>query len=73
MDNQEQPHGTKKAYTLRDFAPLIAMFAIVIAFTLFSQLLYGFTLKGAMNDFMAAFFIVFSVLKLITLKVFEFL
>ncbi len=68
MDNQEHSHETKKGYTVRDFIPLIAMFAIVITFTLLSQLLYGFTIKGAMNNFMAAFFIVFGVLKLINLK-----
>lgn len=68
MDNQEDSNGTKKGYTVRDFAPLIVMFIIVVTFTLFSQLLYGLTLKGAMNDFMAAFFIVFSALKIINLK-----
>ncbi len=69
MDNpvNNHEHHAQKKYTIREFAPLIALFALVITFTLGRQLYSGFTLKGAMNDFMAGFFLLFSVLKLINL------
>ncbi len=55
-------------YTLKDFLPLISAFAIVISFTGLRQLVYGLDALGAMQDFMAAFFLVFGFLKLLNLK-----
>lgn len=54
-------------YSFRDFLPLIVIFIIISAFTLARQLMGGWGLMGAMNDFMAGFFIVFGAFKIINL------
>ncbi len=64
MNNNQETAG----YTLKNFLPLISAFAIVISFTGLRQLVYGFCPYGAMQDFMAAFFLVFGFLKLLNLK-----
>lgn len=60
-------HQTKK-YTFKDFLPLIAVFSLVISFVGLRQLNYGPDLRSAMQDFMAAFFLLFGALKLLNLK-----
>ena len=55
-------------YSLKDFAPLIGIFAAIIAFTLIRVWIHGgWDLMYAMNDFMAGFFIVFGAFKIINL------
>lgn len=60
MDNQK--------YKISDFLPLIGIFLIIILFVISKQYFIGLDLNHAMYDFMAAFFIVFSVFKIINLK-----
>lgn len=55
-------------YKLSDFLPLIVIFSIIILFVIVRQFFIGLNLDLAMYDFMAAFFIVFSVFKIINLK-----
>ncbi len=55
-------------HTIKVFLPLISAFAIVISFAGLRQLIYGFCPYGAIQDFMAAFFLVFGFLKLLNLK-----
>ncbi len=55
-------------YSIRDFMPLLVIFAIICMFTLIRQFFLGeWDMMYAMNDFMAAFFIVFGTFKLINL------
>jgi hypothetical protein len=60
----KQPHV---GYSLKDFLPLIIIFAIIVLFTLGKQWLYGFDMATAMSDFMGAFFVVFGAFKVINL------
>ncbi len=54
-------------YTLRTFFPLIIVFCIVILFATTRQLYSGsWNLMNAMTDFMAAYFILFGAIKLVT-------
>lgn len=55
-------------YSVRDFLPLIIIFALITAFTLVRQLIGEWCLMGAMNDFMAGFFLVFGAFKIINLN-----
>ncbi len=65
MDHSNHYHevpGIKK------FLPLIAIFTFISAFTLMQQVLNGWSLPKAMLDFMAAFFLIFGVFKIMKLK-----
>ena len=56
-------------YSIKDFLPLIVIFAIIISFTVVRQWLFGaWNWMDAMNDFMGAFFIVFGCFKLVNLN-----
>lgn len=56
-------------YKLKDFRPLILIFAAVVGFTAVMQLLYGEgRFEFAMRMFMGAFFAVFGGFKLLNLK-----
>lgn len=57
-------------YTYKDFIPLIIIASIITAFTLLRQLYAGFNGMNAMIDFMAGFFIVFSLFKISNLGAF---
>lgn len=53
-------------YSVRDFIPLIALFAIISIFTLARHFIRGaLDPISVMNDFMGAFFILFGALKVI--------
>ena len=55
-------------YSLRDFMPLMVIFAIILSFTAIRQYMLGyFDWMYAMNDFMGAFFIVFGTFKVINI------
>lgn len=54
-------------YSLKDFLPLISMFALVMGFTVIRQIVFGYNFNAAMLDFMAAFFLIFGLLKVINL------
>jgi len=55
-------------YKLRDFVPLIVIFALIFIFTFLRQLSTGFHMIGAMRDFMGSFFLVFGAFKVINLR-----
>ena len=55
-------------YKLTDFLPLIVIFSIIILFVGLRQFFIGLNLNLAMYNFMGAFFIVFSIFKIINLK-----
>jgi len=55
------------AYTLKDFAPLIILFSLIIGITLVQQWWCGWNLKEAMRVSMAAFFLIFGFFKVINL------
>ena len=64
-----KPKESKTSF--KDFLPLIAMFAIVLTFTGVRQSLLGsYDLYYGMQDFMAGFFIIFGLLKVINIKAF---
>lgn len=54
----------------REFVPLGLMFVLVVTFVLVRQFYLGFTWHNWMQDFMAAFFLIFGFLKVINLKKF---
>lgn len=56
------------AHPIKDFLPLIIIGAVIIAFTVFKQLQYGFNVHEAMYDFMGSFFVVFGLFKLINVQ-----
>ena len=71
----EKPEGfgaffSQGARSVKKFAPLITMFIIVIAITVWHQLTYGVTYHGAMQIFMGAYFGVFGLLKVINIRAF---
>lgn len=51
-------------YSLKDFLPLIILSSIIVLFTSFKQLLFGYSLRSAMYDFMGSFFLIFSLFKI---------
>ncbi len=53
---------------LRDYLPLIAIFALIILFTLIRQFYAGPCLIMAMNDFMGSFFLIFGAFKVMNLQ-----
>jgi len=56
-------------YKLKDFTPLIVIFAVVIGFTVVMQTIYGEgSFEFGMRMFMGAFFAVFGGFKLMNLK-----
>ena len=64
-----KPKESKTSFS--DFYPLIGMFAIVIAFTGVRQsMLESYDAIYGMQDFMAAFFIIFGLLKVVNIKKF---
>lgn len=70
MDPSNAHQVGQARYTLKDFLPLIPIFLAILSFTLIRQWLYGWQLPEAMNDFMAAFFIIFGLFKLYNLAAF---
>jgi len=60
----------KKKYTLKDFLPLIVIFLGICIVSLYVFFSYGHDLMFAARIFMAGFFLVFGLLKLIKLKAF---
>lgn len=53
---------------VKKFRPLILMFSLVLAWTIVSQVIFGFHLEHAMHQFMGAFFLLFGGLKVINWK-----
>jgi hypothetical protein len=53
---------------LADFIPLISIFSLIALFTLTRQIIGGWSLMGAMNDFMGSFFLIFGLFKIIRWK-----
>ena len=69
MDSTNHINQAHQArYTIKAFLPLITIFVAIVAFTLIRQWLYGWELHSAMNDFMAAFFLIFGAFKLYNLS-----
>lgn len=58
----------EKSYTFRDFIPLIIIFLLIFTLVGFKQLYSGFDVMRCMQDFMASFFIIFSLFKIVNLK-----
>lgn len=54
-------------YALRDFLPLIVLAVLIVGITVASQLIWGGDLFFAMRIFMASFFIIFSLFKVVNL------
>jgi hypothetical protein len=66
VDNQEQV-----TYKAKDFLPLIVIFLIIIVFTIAKAAITKIlTAHSIMNDFMAAFFLIFGFFKIINLQQF---
>ncbi len=53
---------------LKKFLPLIIIFSLIAVFAIVKQWLTGFSVMGAMSDFMAGFFLVFGGFKIINWK-----
>jgi len=66
--DQPMQHEQKPKYSLSDFLPLIIIFSIIISLTFISQLWRGWSLNGAMSDFMGFFFLIFGGFKVMNLK-----
>lgn len=60
----------KEHYTTRDFLPLIVIFVVILAVSLYFYTSYGEDIMLAMRVFMAGFFLIFGFLKVIKLKAF---
>lgn len=72
-NNSNQPlmqehQMSQPRYSIKDFLPLIIIFSIVIGFTLVRQLISGWDMQSAMNDFMAGFFLIFGGFKILNLN-----
>jgi hypothetical protein len=65
--NQEMNNHNGANYSIKDFLPLIIIFVCIIALTLLKQWLFGWSIEGAMLDFMGIFFLVFGTFKLLNL------
>lgn len=63
-------NNAKQRLELSKFRPLIAIFSIIIAFTLARQIYYGWNLVLAMNDAMGSFFLIFGSFKLMNWEAF---
>lgn len=61
---------TNKPTSLRKFLPLIIIGSLVVLSTIVIQWLCGFSIHGAMIDFMGIFFLVFGGFKAINTKAF---
>lgn len=57
----------QSAHTIKKFLPLIIIFLLISTYTFIMQIIHGFT-YAAMYDFMGAFFLVFSIFKIINLS-----
>lgn len=55
---------------IKDFLPLISIISLIILFTAFRQYYYGFSWESAMIDFMAGFFLIFGIFKLVNITEF---
>ena len=65
----QHDHSAHAGVRLKGLAPLLSAFAVVIGFTAVRQYMLGaFDSMYAMNDFMAAFFILFSGFKFLKLR-----
>ena len=60
----------KEKYSIKDFLPLIVIFAVVFLFSLYKYNLSGGDIYVAMRYFMAGFFIIFGLLKVLKLSAF---
>ncbi len=63
--NHEHKAETQSSYTVRDFLPLITLFAIIVLLTALRQWYSGWYWCSAMSDFMGFFFIIFGFFKII--------
>lgn len=61
---------TQPKYKFNDFIPLIGIFAIIVLLTALHQIYYGFDLMHTMRIFMAFFFLIFGLFKVINIKAF---
>lgn len=57
-------------YTIHTFIPLIVLTSIILLFVVARQIIHGIHLMNGMYDFMAGFFILFSLFKIINLNSF---
>lgn len=53
---------------IKDLLPLLSIFTVILLFTVIKQWYQGFSIMGSMLDFMAGFFIVFGLFKIINLN-----
>lgn len=60
----------KEKYTIKDFAPLIVIFSVIVLISLCFVLLGGNTWMFGMQIFMGLFFVIFGGLKMMKLKAF---
>lgn len=60
----------KDKYTIKDFAPLIIIFSIILLFSIIVPVRTGGDWMDGMRLFMGGFFLIFGILKLIKLKAF---
>jgi len=58
----------KETYTVKDFMPLIVIFAVILTFAIIAPMIWGGGFMHGMRDFMGAFFVIFGLLKLIKLN-----
>ncbi len=70
MNHNNHEYTIDTTIKITNFIPLIAIFCVIIAITVLLQWYHGFTVLGAMNDFMAAFFLIFGFFKIINLSKF---
>jgi hypothetical protein len=68
MNHNHNSLNAHKAYKFSDFLPLIIIIGLIIGFTLIRQFIAGWNFNNAMLDFMAGFFIIFSLFKIFNLK-----
>lgn len=58
------------SYSIKQFAPLIIITAVIVVVTLMLQSIHGFTAASFMLDFMGVFFLVFGAFKLLNVHAF---
>jgi len=58
---------TMKQYSLKNFAPLIIIFSLIMFITMGSKFYYNLTTHDTMRIFMASFFLIFGFFKIINL------
>lgn len=60
-------NNSNQNYKVTDFLPLIIIFSLIILIVLLHQAYFGWHIKSAMHIFMASFFIIFGLFKIINL------